>query len=154
LATLFEAVAPFEDAAERHWEPIPNWRLTILQRNLDSTHPPSLRQLIRATDLGGPDEAVAYAQARYFCMYLHTLGYLESVYRSVREDIEVDPTGERALVTALPDCTWSDLEKQFHDWVLSLHPCRDESQCDVSRCKKRRSDSSRERFIAQSPRPT
>lgn len=120
LATMYEDVVCSANASGPHWEPVVNWRLTVLQRAIRAGDGPDLRQLLHASNLGGPDEAVAYAQARYLCMYLDRCGHLESVYRGMRDDVTGDPHGERALRTAFPQYTWSDLDRQFYDWVLSL----------------------------------
>jgi hypothetical protein len=120
MATLYEAIDCSTDASGPCWKPIPSWRLAILQRALNATRPPRLRQLVHAPHLEGPREAVLYAEARYLCMYLHRVGRLESVYRGVRKDVQRDPSGELGLLAAFPGCSWSDLERRFHPWVLEL----------------------------------
>jgi hypothetical protein len=94
--------------------------LKVLKRQLDTTAAPDLRQLLQAVDFRGLDEAVAYAQARYLCMYLHQTGYLQAVYRGVRAGAGDDPSGEHALLTVLPNSSLPDLERQFFQWVLAL----------------------------------
>jgi hypothetical protein len=120
LATLYESVACSTDARGPRWEPIPSWRLAVLRREMQKKQSPDLRELVHAPRLDGPREAVLYAQARYFCMYLHQLGRLESVYRDVRDNVQQDPSGEHAIIAAFPERSWSDIEEQFRHWVLEL----------------------------------
>jgi hypothetical protein len=120
LATLYESGEYSSDSVGPCWRPTHNWRLKVLKRQLDTTAAPDLRQLLHAVDFRGLDEAVAYAQARYLCMYLHQTGYLQAVYRGVRAGAGDDPSGEHALLAALPHRSLAELEGQFHHWVLSL----------------------------------
>ena len=101
-------------------EPVVNWRLAVLQRHFRAGHAADLRRLVILPSLRGSMEAVNYALARYFCMFLYQRGHLENVYQTVRDGAASDPTGQHALMTAFSCSDWQSVDIPFRDWALTL----------------------------------
>lgn len=115
-------------------EPRLNWRLRLLQRAIPEGRLRSIEDLMGSNSFRGSDEAIKYAHARYFCMYLHRLGVLDDFYRAVRDQadlLEASPTqaiggdaeenpSRRALRRLFPDTTQGGLDREFQAWVMDL----------------------------------
>jgi hypothetical protein len=97
-----------------------NWRLTGLQQALADNSLRPLKDLISANDFRGERQAVNYAQARYFCLYLQEKGLLAQFFRTVREGHSRDPLGEFAVSSTFPDHSWDQLDEDFRRWVARL----------------------------------
>jgi hypothetical protein len=69
--------------------------------------------------LVGEDEALNYAHARYFCMYLSEMGLLDDLYRLVRENPDKGG-GARALRGLLSELSSYGLDEDFQDWAMRL----------------------------------
>jgi hypothetical protein len=122
LATMYESVRVVDCAAGCRWEPLPTWRLGILQQALRDGRVAPVRRLLHAQRLEGPEEAVAYAHACYLCVYLQQQGQLRSVYRSMRDNRTADRSGEQALLAHHPSQTWGAFDRQLHDWIRTREP--------------------------------
>ena len=100
-------------------EGLVNWRLDVLREAIDARELGSLHELVAGGEFRGPQEAIHYAQARYFCMYLQRRGRLASFYRRFRAAQGDDPTGAIALQREL-DSSWQELDYAFRAWVAGL----------------------------------
>ena len=106
------------DDGTRSIEGLDNWRLPILQGAMEQGRTSSLLEMMRAPDFYGSNEAIHYAQARYFCMYLQHHGLLDKFYEALRDQSggPIDAAG--AIARALPDRTPQNLEAEFENWVF------------------------------------
>ena len=71
-------------------------------------------------DFRGRQQALNYAQARYFCLYLQRQGLLTKFYRLARKTHQQDPLAAKAVAAVVPDFTWPELDRTFQAWVLTL----------------------------------
>ncbi|MBC8869009.1 MAG: hypothetical protein H8E44_06300 [Planctomycetes bacterium] len=120
LASLHEASSLVSEGGGSLLEGEMNWRLEALERQIQRGRLQGLRDLIHADDFGGPDEALNFAQARYFCLFLQGKDVLSEIYRRYRASHHEDPRGEKAVLLALPGIGWRDLDGEFGRWVMSL----------------------------------
>jgi len=139
LATLYEAVEvgggepgadvfdspAIEDSAVtprggRAPRPVLNWRAAILRLARDENRLPSVQQFIRAASFRGPNEALDYAYARCFCLFLHQRGVLSRYYASLRERAKTDPTGERTLLEVCAVRDWESMDLAFRAWFDAI----------------------------------
>jgi hypothetical protein len=120
LATLHEAAGLEVSAQGTSLKGRVNWRLQILRRSIRSGRPPRLQTLFHVRKLRGPDEAVRYAEARYFCLFLQHENRLTAYYQRLRNGGDRDPRGERALQEILPHASWTALDARFLRWLSSL----------------------------------
>ena len=100
----------------RELRPVLNWRRSILRLARDEARLPSLRRHINAASFRGPNEALDYAHARYFCLFLHQRGVLSRYYAAFRQRAETDPTGERTLLDLYGVCDWDSIDVDFRAW--------------------------------------
>ena len=96
--------------------PVLNWRGAILRLARDENRLPSVQRLITAASFRGPNEALDYAYARYFCLFLHQRGVLSRYYAALRERADTDPTGGRTLLEVMRRTRLGRL------WILSFGP--------------------------------
>ncbi|MBN2712803.1 MAG: hypothetical protein JXR97_10295 [Planctomycetes bacterium] len=95
-----------------------NWRLPELKKALESNNAAALKNLFSFSprDFRAKRESLHYAQSRYFCMYLESLGKLREVYRDFRDNCAQDPSGisfiEKACEKKLPE-----IEAEWHNWL-------------------------------------
>ena len=97
-----------------------NWRLPGLQKAIRAGRLRSLESLLTGDDFRGRQQAMNYAQARYFCLYLQREGLLPKFYRTARRMHADDPHAVGALAAVVPDFSWTELDRTFQDWVLTL----------------------------------
>ena len=95
-----------------------NWRLPILQRAIREHRLRPVESLICRDDFRTTDQRLNYAQARYFCLYLQRRGVLADLYRRIRADRRVDPTGGQAVLRACGNCTWEELDAAFREFAM------------------------------------
>lgn len=120
LASLHEQCR-FRHDDDGPWiEGLPNWRLARLQQEVAAGRVAPLRDLLRDDDFRGEREALNYAQARYFCMFMQQRGVLDDFYAALRTNITADPHGEQAVSAVFPDQSWDDLDAAFQKFVLEL----------------------------------
>jgi hypothetical protein len=120
LASLHEQCRFREDQQGPTIEGLENWRLPGLQKAIRAGRLGSLESLLAGNEFRGRQEALNYAQARYFCLYLERQGLLNDYYRRFRNSSADDPRGSRTLATVVPDFSWPSLDREFQDWVLTL----------------------------------
>ena len=72
---------------------IPNWRRRYLVSALENGTLRPLESLVAAPRVRPNEQAIDYAHARYFCLFLQERGLLEPFYRKFRLAIGSDPTG-------------------------------------------------------------
>jgi hypothetical protein len=120
LASLHEQCT-FRDGNKGPWiEGLVNWRLPGLQEAIRKQRLRSLETLIEANDFRGDLEGTNYAQARYFCMYLQEQELLPDFYRALRSSGKHDPLGLQATKKLFPDLEWSEIDRKFQAWVMTL----------------------------------
>jgi len=97
-----------------------NWRLKLLKGRMTYERLPSLQRLFEISTLHDDAEAMNYARARYFCMFLQRKGLLADFYQRYRARHHEDPQGQRTVLAMFPGHDWGDLDVEFQQWVMSL----------------------------------
>jgi hypothetical protein len=118
LASLFEEARFSEDRL--HITGRGNWRSRDLLPALrDKTLQP-LESLISQTRVRADHQALDYAQARYFCLYLQQRGLLEAYYRKFRSGAAKDATGSKTLRDLFAVNDLSSVDSDFRKWALDF----------------------------------
>ncbi|HET6325213.1 MAG TPA: hypothetical protein VFG04_11105 [Planctomycetaceae bacterium] len=118
LGSLFEEARFSEDRL--HITGRGNWRSRDLLPALkDGTLRP-LESLMGESHVRNDRQALDYAHARYFCLYLQQRGLLEAFYRKFRLAIGSDPTGQRTLQGLFGVSDLSSIDTEFRAWALAL----------------------------------
>jgi hypothetical protein len=120
LASLHEQCRFRENAQGPFVEGLVNWRLPRLQEEINAGRLPSLEDFVRDGDFRGHREAINYAQARYFCMFMQEQGVLEDFYARLKTNIDADPQGVRAVQSVFPKHSWKELDAEFQQFALKL----------------------------------
>lgn len=96
-----------------------NWRLKFLKQALADD---SLRRLDALMTDGDfrRQQAVNYAHARYFCLFLQDRGLLSEFYRRFRDDWRRDPEGTATVAALFPGQTWDEIDAEFRVWATKL----------------------------------
>lgn len=94
-----------------------NWRLNVLRPEAQSGRLASIEAMMGKPSVRGPREAVHYAHARYFCLYLQERRLLEPFYRKFRALSAVDSTGVVTLKELLHTDSLDDFDRKFRAWV-------------------------------------
>ncbi|MFK7778554.1 MAG: hypothetical protein QM501_10670 [Gimesia sp.] len=94
-----------------------NWRSQILLSALDRGHLPELKSLVQQTRISRKREALTYAYARYFCLYLQQKKVLSPFYRKLRTNQESDPTGKQTIQHLLNVNDLSEIDADFQEWL-------------------------------------
>lgn len=118
LASLFES----SRITPAGLEPNTDLRLLALHRAirdkktipLDSLFKMGQKRFMEQTDL-------AYAQSRYFMLYLHEKGRLRDWYKRYKQTFADDPTGQKA-VEAILNNKLSTIESEWLEWAAALKP--------------------------------
>jgi hypothetical protein len=97
-----------------------NWRLARLQEALAAGRLPTLAELLARRDFDGADQALCYAQSRYFCLFLERRGVLAEVYRRARSEHQRDPKGAISLAGLLPGREPAQVEADFRRFAVGL----------------------------------
>lgn len=122
LASLHEQ-CHFRQGEKGVWiEGLVNWRIHRLQTEAQAGRLVPLETFIRDNDFRGEREAINYAQARYFCMFLQQQQVLEPFYAVLKRNIDNDRFGEAALRSVFPDHTWQEINAEFAEFVRQLPP--------------------------------
>jgi hypothetical protein len=121
IASLFEQ-PEMPRAGEIHGGK--NWRWPHLIAGLDAADEKdkvTLPALFALSDdaFRGDAEKLHYAMARYFCQWLDSRGQLWPFYRSFRDHVADDPTGEKAFV-AVVGKTPAEMNDEWTRWVRAL----------------------------------
>jgi hypothetical protein len=118
LASLFEEARFSEDRL--HMTGRGNWRSRDLLPALrDGTLRP-LESLIGEARVRSERQAIDYAHARYFCLFLQQRGLIEPFYRKFRLAVGSDPTGLRTLRGLFGVNNLSSVDAEFRAWVLAF----------------------------------
>jgi hypothetical protein len=118
LASLFEEARFSEDRL--HITGRGNWRSRDLLPALrDGTLRP-LTSLIGETRVRSDHQALDYAHARYFCLYLQQRGLLEAFYRKFRAAVRTDPTGLGTLRGLFGVNDLSSVDADFRTWAMAF----------------------------------
>jgi len=94
-----------------------NWRLQYLKQPLEDGTLPEMSALMMQREFRGSYEAVAYAHARYFCLYLQHRGLLAHYYRKLKLTVNDDPTGITALKQTLHVDSLDEFDRDFQRWL-------------------------------------
>jgi hypothetical protein len=97
-----------------------NWRIRYLLPALKQGTLRPLELLIGEARVRPDQQAVDYAHARYFCLFLQERGLLEPFYRKFRPAVAGDPTGLRTLHALFNVNDLGPLDEEFRSWVLAL----------------------------------
>jgi len=120
LASLHEQ-SRFTDDGLR-LEGTSNWRINYVLPAVHSNRLHSLSELMSARTVRTKEEAVHYAHARYFCLFLQSRNLLEPFYRKFRHTAEQDPTGIETLSEVLQLDSMETVDRDFRSWLLSQAP--------------------------------
>ncbi|QDV50437.1 hypothetical protein Enr17x_24770 [Gimesia fumaroli] len=99
---------------------ISNWRVQILLSALDRNQLPDLKSMVQQIRINTDREALTYAYARYFCLYLQQKRLLSPFYRKLRTNREFDETGQRTLQQLLNVHDLSEVDADFQQWLTSF----------------------------------
>jgi len=94
-----------------------NWRAQLLLSALDRQHLPELNRLVQQIRISKEGEALTYAHARYFCLYLQQKKLLSPFYRKLRTNQQSDQTGIRTLQQLLNVNNLSEVDTEFRKWL-------------------------------------
>ena len=120
IASLHEECRLEETPNGFRIQPLVNWRLTVLQQAIAGQTIRPTRELMMLDQMVGNHEALNYAHARYFCMYLSEMGLLDDLYRLVRDNPDTDGSDSRALRSLISDLSGYGLDEDFQRWVMRL----------------------------------
>jgi len=115
LASLHEACRFSDDGLKLVGHP--NWRFSYLAGPLREGRLPTVNTLMALGEIRGEGEAVVYAQARYFCLYLQHRGLLTHFYRKLKGTVSRDPTGRAALRDLLHADSLDGVDRDFRRWL-------------------------------------
>ena len=121
IASLFEA-SVFPRPREIHG--VKNWRLPALLAALSGKKSRDGARLDRLVSLSDEafresDERLHYAVARYLCQWLDSRGLLWTFYRTFRERVAQDPSGERTFAEVTGQ-TPGEAQEPWVRWVRRL----------------------------------
>ncbi len=97
-----------------------NWRLPLLQEAIRRQRLPPLKTFLEDGAFSRVERGLAYAYARYLCMYLQGRGLLGECYRHSRARARADPSSAETLRRLLACRSWSDLDRDFRAWAVQL----------------------------------
>jgi hypothetical protein len=118
LASLFEEARFSEDRL--HITGRGNWRSRDLLPAIRNNSLRPLEALVGEAHVRADRQAIDYAQARYFCLYLQQRGLLESFYRKFRLNVASDPTGLKTLRGLLGVNDLASVDADFRNWALGF----------------------------------
>jgi hypothetical protein len=116
LASLFEEARFSDDRL--HITGRGNWRSRDLLPALKAGTLRPLETLISEPRVRADHQAIDYAHARYFCLYLQDRGLLEPFYRKFRRAVGNDPTGMRTLESLFGAGDLMSVDADFRAWAL------------------------------------
>lgn len=99
---------------------ISNWRVQLLLSALSRDQLPGLNSLVKQLKISHKQEALTYAHARYFCLYLQQKRLLSPFYRKLRTNQKSDKTGMRTLQQLLNVNDLSECDADFQKWLTSF----------------------------------
>lgn len=95
-----------------------NWRRHYLLQALRNGSLRPLDDLFVSREVRPGSEAIDYAHARFFCLYLQERDWLAPFYRKFRTNAAQDPTGRETLCRLTGAETLEVLDEDFRRWVL------------------------------------
>lgn len=101
---------------------ISNWRLNYILPELRQNRLRPLQSLIVSGNVRPGYEAVDYAHARYFCLYLQQRQLLGPYYRKFRARVAGDPSGLETLRELLGADSLDAVDRDFRAWLIALAP--------------------------------
>ena len=119
LASLYEEADFSEDGLQLNG--LSNWRLNHLLSAMQKRRLGTLESLISAREIREETQAIEYAHARYFCLYLQERGLLPFFYRKFRDRAGSDPSGLRTLCEILGEENLDPVDRNFRQWVIALY---------------------------------
>lgn len=119
FASLFEEASFTED--ELLLVGSSNWRLNHLLHAVKNRKLRSLEELITGRKVRSEHQAVDYAQARYFCLYLQNRGLLPFFYRRFRLNADSDPAGLKTLCEVFNTSSLDQIDRDFRQWAIDLY---------------------------------
>lgn len=119
LASLYEEAGFSDDGLRLNG--LSNWRLNHLLNAMQKRRLGTLESLISSREIHEDDQAVEYAHARYFCLYLQQRNLLPFFYRKFRDRISSDPSGLRTLCEILGTENLDPVDRDFRRWVIALY---------------------------------
>lgn len=99
---------------------VSNWRLNHV---LPAVHRDTLRtleSLITTKQIRSDRQAIDYAHARYFCLYLQKRQLLSHFYRKFRASVARDPSGIATLEEILQTDSLTAVDVDFRQWVVRI----------------------------------
>lgn len=119
LASLYEEADFSEDGLRLNG--LSNWRLNHLLSAMQKQRLGTLEALISSREIRQERQAIEYAQARYFCLYLQERGLLPFFYRKFRNRAATDPSGLRTLCEIFDTENLDGIDRNFRQWVIALY---------------------------------
>lgn len=98
----------------------PNWRSRSLQTALRQGTLRPLESLIAQARVRPEQQAIDYAHARYFCLFLQARGLLEPYYRKFRLNVAADPTGLKTLRALFHVSDLASVDEEFRAWAIKV----------------------------------
>lgn len=118
LASLHEQCEFSEE--ENQLIGISNWRVQLLLTALDRNQLPDLKALVQQTRINTNREALTYAHARYFCLFLQQKRLLSPFYRKLRTNQASDETGAQTLSQLLNVNDLAEVDADFQTWLTGF----------------------------------
>jgi len=97
---------------------VSNWRRYHLIYALRTGRLRPLESLIAGGSIREGHEAIDYAHARYFCLFLQSRNLLSPFYRAFRTNVSEDPTGIQSLCHLLQTESLSEIDSAFRKWFV------------------------------------
>ncbi|MDA0284663.1 MAG: hypothetical protein O3B13_19215 [Planctomycetota bacterium] len=119
LASLYEEADFSEDGLQLVG--LSNWRLNHLLNAMQKRRLGTLESLVSAREIRVERQAVEYAHARYFCLYLQERGLLPFFYRKFRGHAASDPSGLRTLCEMFGTDNLDSVDRNYRQWVIALY---------------------------------
>ena len=131
LAAVYEEAEFSEDGLKLVG--VSNWRLNHLLHAMQNKQLRTLESLITAREIRPERQAVDYAHARYFCLYLQERGVLPFYYRRFKRNSSTDPSGLRTLCEVFDTTTVDSIDREFRTWVIDLYKDIRDSRANAAR---------------------
>ena len=119
LAAVYEE-ADFSDDGLR-LVGVSNWRLNHLLHEMQGRELQTLESLITSRKIRSDRQAVDYAQARYFCLYLQERELLPFFYRKFKANSASDPSGLQTLCEIFGNDNLDSVDREFRQWTIQLY---------------------------------
>lgn len=119
LAALYEEADFSDDGLQLNG--LSNWRLNHLLDAMQRQRLGNLESLVSSREIREERQAVEYAHARYFCLYLQERDLLPFFYRKFRRRAASDPSGLRTLCEILGTENLDPVDRDFRRWVIALY---------------------------------